>query len=357
MLPNETIEIEVEWDAKVPRPFARTGYRDEYYFIAQWFPKLGVLEDAGWNTHQFHAHTEFYSDYGVYEVRITVPQRFVVGASGREVGRAENADGTVTHRYGAEDIHDFAWTASPDFVDVRQTFEHPTLPPVEMRLLLQPEHAGQESRHFDATAATLKYYGEWFGAYPYDHITIVDPAYRSGSGGMEYPTLFTAGARWLGPARVAQPERVTIHEAGHQFWYGIVGSNEFEHAWMDEGINTFSAARVTDEAGFPNYLATRFFGGFVPWVLDDIHASRATDGNRLAGYRNNADADVPSTPSYQYWQGTATAVSYNKTALWAAHARASARVARPAAHLVHLLRPMEVPPPAAGRFLCRGQRR
>ena len=316
VLPNETIEIEVEWDAKVPRPFARTGYRDEYYFIAQWFPKLGVLEDTGWNTHQFHAATEFYADYGVYDVRIIVPQRFVVGASGQEVDRVENADGTVTHRYEAEDIHDFAWTTSPDFVDVNRTFEHPTLPRVEMRLLLQPEHAGQESRHFDATAATLKYYGEWFGAYPYDHITIVDPAYRSGSGGMEYPTLFTAGARWLGPARVAQPERVTIHEAGHQFWYGIVGSNEFEHAWMDEGINTFSEARVTDEAGFSNRLAARFFGGFIPWVIDDIPLSRATNGNRLAGYRNNADADTPSTPSYQYWPGTATAVSYNKTALW-----------------------------------------
>ena len=314
--PNETVEIEVEWDAKVPRPFARTGYRDEYYFIAQWFPKLGVLEDAGWNTHQFHAVTEFYSDYGVYDVRITVPQGFVVGASGRDVGRVENADGTVTHRYGAEDIHDFAWTTSPDFLDTRQTFEHPTLPTVEMRLLLQPEHVGQESRHFDATAATLKYYGEWFGAYPYDHITIVDPAYRSGSGGMEYPTLFTAGARWLGPARVAQPERVTIHEAGHQFWYGIVGSNEFEHAWMDEGINTFSEARATEEAGIPNYLAARFFGGFIPWVLDDIRSQRATDGNRLAGYRNNPEADVPSTPSFRYWPRTATAVSYNKTALW-----------------------------------------
>ena len=316
VLPNETIEIEVEWDAKVPRPFARTGYRDEYYFIAQWFPKLGVLEDAGWNTHQFHAHTEFYSDYGVYDVSINVPQGFVVGASGRETGRIENADGTVTHRYGAQDIHDFAWTTSPDFLDSRQTFEHPTLPRVEMRMLLQPEHAGQESRHFDATAATLKYYGEWFGAYPYDHITIVDPAYRSGSGGMEYPTLFTAGARWLGPMRVAQPERVTIHEAGHQFWYGIVGSNEFEHAWMDEGINTFSEARVTSEAGFSNYLAARFFGGFVPWVLNDIRSQRATDGNRLSGYRNNAEADVPSTPSFRYWPRTASAVSYNKTALW-----------------------------------------
>ncbi len=316
VLPSETIGIDVEWDAKVPRPFARTGYRDEYYFIAQWFPKLGVLEDAGWNTHQFHARTEFYADYGVYDVRITVPQRFVVGASGREVERTENADGTVTHRYGAEDIHDFAWTTSPDFVDVSRTFEHPTLPRVEMRLLLQPEHAGQESRHFDATAATLKYYGEWFGPYPYDQITIVDPAYRSGSGGMEYPTLFTAGARWLGPVRVAQPERVTIHEAGHQFWYGIVGSNEFEPAWMDEGINTFSEARVTNEAGFPNHLSTRFFGCFIPWVFDDIRASRATDGNRLAGYRNNAEADTPSTPTYQYWPGTATAVTYNKTALW-----------------------------------------
>ena len=316
VLPNETIEIEVEWDAKVPRPFARTGYRDEYYFIAQWFPKLGVLEDAGWNTHQFHAHTEFYSDYGVYDVSINVPQGFVVGASGRETGRIENADDTVTHRYGAQDIHDFAWTTSPDFLDSRQTFEHPTLPRVEMRMLLQPEHAGQESRHFDATAATLKYYGEWFGAYPYDHITIVDPAYRSGSGGMEYPTLFTAGARWLGPMRVAQPERVTIHEAGHQFWYGIVGSNEFEHAWMDEGINTFSEARVTSEAGFSNYLAARFFGGFVPWVLNDIRSQRATDGNRLSGYRNNAEADVPSTPSFRYWPRTASAVSYNKTALW-----------------------------------------
>ena len=178
---NETIEIEVEWNAKVPRPFARTGYRGDYYFIAQWFPKLGVLEDAGWNTHQFHARTEFYADYGVYDVRITVPQRFVVGASGRDVGRIENADGTVTHRYGAEDIHDFAWTTSPDFVDVSRTFEHPTLPRVEMRLLLQPEHAGQESRHFDATAAALKYYGEWFGPYPYDQITIVDPVYRTRS--------------------------------------------------------------------------------------------------------------------------------------------------------------------------------
>jgi aminopeptidase N len=313
--PLETVEVALEWRARIPRTFARTGYINEYYFIAQWFPKVGVLQDDGWNTHQFHAATEFYSDYGSYDVRLTVPRRFVVGASGREVTRTENAGGTVTFRYREDDIHDFAWTASPRFLDVRKTFEHPTLPRTEMRLLLQPEHAGQEERHFAATAVALKYYGEWFGAYPYGHITIIDPAYQSGSGGMEYPTLFTAGSRWLAPRDVTQPESVTVHEAGHQFWYGVVGSNEFERAWMDEGFNTFSTARAMAEAMAPNFQAVRYFDGFVPWVIRDIPLTRI-DNDRLAGYRASAEADAQSTPTFRYWPGTASAMSYNKTALW-----------------------------------------
>jgi aminopeptidase N len=314
--PNESVTIDVEWSSNIPRPFARTGYIDDYYFIVQWFPKIGVLEDTGWNTHQFHSATEFYADYGVYDVRMTVPSGWILGASGREVSTVQNADQTATHSYRGEDIHDFAWTTSPQFLEARQVFEHPTLPAVEMRLLYQPEHADQVQRHFDATAATLKYYGEWFGPYPYGHVTIVDPAYQSGSGGMEYPTLFTAGTRWLAPRAVTQPEGVTVHEAGHQFWYGIVGNNEFEHAWMDEGLNTFSTARAIQEAAFPNYLATRFFGGFVPWVFYDIPLKRETDGNRLTGYRAVAEADVQATPTYRYWPGSASAITYNKTALW-----------------------------------------
>ena len=85
--PNEGVEVELEWTAKIPRPFARTGWVGDSYFIAQWFPKLGVLEAEGWNTHQFHAATEFYADFGVYDVRLTVPRRFVVGASGRQMAR------------------------------------------------------------------------------------------------------------------------------------------------------------------------------------------------------------------------------------------------------------------------------
>jgi hypothetical protein len=185
-----------------------------------------------------------------------------------------------------------------------------------MRLLLQPEHASQAGRHFDATRATLKYYGEWFGAYPYGHITIVDPAYQSGAGGMEYPTLFTAGTRWIAPARVTTPEGVTVHEAGHQFWYGIVANNEFEDAWMDEGLNTFSTARAIAGRYDPNYLAVRYFGGFIPWVFNDIPLSRETEGNRLAGYRRDAKSDVPATPSYKYSPATGGSITYNKTALW-----------------------------------------
>jgi aminopeptidase N len=195
-------------------------------------------------------------------------------------------------------------------------FEHPTLPAVEMRLLLQPEHAGQENRHFDATRTTLRYYGEWYGPYPYGHITIVDPAWQSGAGGMEYPTLFTAGSRWLVPPRVTTPEGVTVHEAGHQFWYGIVGTNEFEDAWMDEGFNTFSTARAIAQVYDPNYLAVRYFGGFVPWVFRDVVVRRETDGNRLAGYRHDARSDAQSTPSFRYFPSTGGSITYNKTALW-----------------------------------------
>ncbi len=133
---------------------------------------------------------------------------------------------------------------------------------------------------------------------------------------MEYPTLFTAGTRWLAPAGVTTPEGVTVHEAGHQFWYGIVGNNEFEDAWMDEGFNTFSTARAVAQVYEPNFLALRYFGGFVPWVLEDIALSRATEGNRLAGYRHDAKSDAQSTPSYRYFPSTGGSITYNKTALW-----------------------------------------
>jgi aminopeptidase N len=107
----------------------------------------------------------------------------------------------------------------------------------------------------------------------------------------------------------------TSHEAGHQWWYAMVATNEFENAWMDEGINTYATARVIDEAFRPNHVEVRYFGSFIPWAFRDIPFTR-TDNDRLAGYRDNPEADAQATPTFRYWPGTASVVSYNKTALW-----------------------------------------
>jgi hypothetical protein len=312
--PGATLTIEVTWTAHVPRPVARTGVIGNFYFVAQWFPKLGVLQDEGWNCHQFHSGTEFFSDYGSYDVTLHVPSAWTVGATGVERELHDHGSG-ATHRFHQDDVHDFAWTTSPDYVERTARFEHPTLPAVDMRLLLQPEHLAQADRHFDATRAALKYYGEWFGPYPYGHITIVDPAYQSGADGMEYPTLFTAGTRWLQPGHVGDPEDVAIHEAGHQFWYGIVGTNEFENAWMDEGINTFSEARVLD-AWLSTHIELRYFGTFIPWTIGDMVRDREIFWNRYAGFRRAPKGDAQSTQSFRYYPATGGVTTYNKTALW-----------------------------------------
>lgn len=314
--PEGTINLLVEWTLQVPRTFSRTGRIDNYFFFGQWFPKVAVYRD-GWTSHQFHASTEFFSDYGAYDVRLTVPRGWVVGATGRpEPAPAGGREGTTLHRYVQQDVHDFAWVTSPDLIERRARFDDPRLPAVEMRLLLQPEHAGQADRHFAATRATLKLYGDWFGAYPYGHITIVDPAWQSGTDGMEYPTLFTAGTDWWTPRRQPTPEAVTVHEAGHQFWYGLVGNNEFEHAWLDEGINQFATGRALEAAFPPFYLTETFFGGHVPWVFRGVPLSRVIDQDGLAGYRAAASSDAQATPSWRYFPGTGGNITYLKTALW-----------------------------------------
>jgi hypothetical protein len=115
---------------------------------------------------------------------------------------------------------------------------------------------------------------------------------------------------------VADPEGVTVHECGHQFWYALVGNNEFEDAWIDEGLNTFSTGRTMATAFNPNFESFRLFGGFVPFVLHDFPVSREVDENGLASYRDGAKLDAQSTPSWRYWPAAGGALSYSKTALW-----------------------------------------
>ena len=231
----------------------------------------------------------------------------------------------MTHRFRQADVHAFTWTASPDYLTASDRLEVDGLPPVDITLLYQPEHAHQVDRHFHATKAALEHYGRWFGPYPYGHLTVVDPAWGAGAGGMEYPTIFTSGTRWLNPFGGGSPESVTIHEAGHQFWYGIVGNNEFEHAWIDEGFNSFSDARVYDVTYGPEMYVKRYFrppgtrsSGFFPVLFEDLLLGRDVWGNRMSRFRDHATTEVMSRPTFRYFPSKAGHLSYTKTALWLA---------------------------------------
>jgi len=280
--PGGSITLDIVFTAQLPRVFARTGFKGNFYLVGQWFPKLGVYEPAGfggrasggWNCHQFHATSEFYADFGRYTVEITAPSAFVVGATGERTHELANADGTTTYTYEQSDVHDFAWTADPRFVVVPAKFsadrdvtpaeyqrtaqllgrslDEVRLSDVDITVLMQPEHMAQAARHVQAAKDGLKWFGLWYGRYPYKTLTVVDPAYGAGgAGGMEYPTFITAGTsvlfnRWPFD-RVRAAEAVTIHEFGHQFWYAMVANNEFEEAWLDEGINSYSTGKVMEQ--------------------------------------------------------------------------------------------------------------
>jgi hypothetical protein len=248
VLPQERIGLEVEFEAKLPRVFARSGFFGDFYMVGQWFPKLGVNQEGVWNCHQYHENSEFFADYGVFEVEITVPKGYVVGATGERTKERTNEDGTVTYVHYQEDVHDFAWTACPDFVESRERFSLAD-PPVdtEMILLVHRQHLNQRPRFLDSLKKGLEFYSRSYGPYPYKTVTLVDPPIKAlGAGGMEYPTLFTTSATWFMPKGLRMPEMVTIHEFGHGYWYGIVGSNEFEEAWLDEGINSYSEMKAMD---------------------------------------------------------------------------------------------------------------
>ena len=259
--PGETLELDVEFVSTLPGVFARTGYKDEFFLVGQWFPKLGVFEprgrrgraEPGWNCHQFHAHSEFYADFGVYDVELTVPSEFVVGATGALVERRDAGGGATVHHYRQEDVHDFAWTADSDYVVGTRTYSEAGFPEVRITALVQPEHRDTVERHLDACERSLAWMNRTVGPYPYATLTVVDPERGGeGAGGMEYPTFITAGYEVIptsAPLAEDDPllEIVTLHEFAHQYWYAMVASNEFEEPWMDEGMTSYFERRgMTD---------------------------------------------------------------------------------------------------------------
>ena len=295
-----SVEVDIDFVTKLPKIFARSGYAGPFAMVAQWFPKIGVYQDGAWNCHQYHATTEFFADFGVYDITLTVPGDGVVGASGVLQEHRQNADGTQTLHFVAEDVHDFAWAIDPRFRSIEATAAS-----IRLRLLVQPNHAAQADRYIDAARASLQHYEERVGPYPYSQLTIVDPGPGGQrAGGMEYPTLITGGTAWWMPRGLRLPESVTVHEFGHQYWYGMVASNEFEEAWLDEGINSYVEGKIMDAANGPASYVDLF-----GLHLDSVTLQRWH-------YLMSAEHDPMTRYAWQFLDRTSYgAVTYSKTAL------------------------------------------
>lgn len=261
---GERITLKTNFSVRLPAVFARMGYADDFIMAGQWFPKIAVYEPAGtrgrtaegWNLHQYHGNSEFYADFGIFDVRIKVPSNYTVAATGFPTKSPSDDGKTKTYSFYADDVHDFAWSASPHFIYYEEPYATQQIPGVRIKLYLDPKHENLKNRYMTAAKKALARFSQWYGTYPYSTLSIVIPPENgNGAGGMEYPTLVTGWG-----AADEQPdlelERVIVHEIGHQFWYGMVANNEFEEAWLDEGFTSYAEDKLMElEYGVkPNLL-------------------------------------------------------------------------------------------------------
>ncbi|MCX6255278.1 MAG: M1 family metallopeptidase [Bacteroidia bacterium] len=311
VLPGDSVLIKVNFETNLPSRIRRTGYNDDFFFVAQWFPKFGVYEPAGmryatkgeWNCHQFHANSEFYSNHSVYDVKITLPKEYVVGTGGLLTNETDAGDGKKTLTYRAEDIVDFAWTAWPGYAVFTDQWKH-----IKITLLLPKERVKQVARQFTAVKNALEYLTENVGPFPWPYLTFVDPpAKGGGSGGMEYTTLFTSSSSYKLPGFIHMAEMVTIHEFGHAYFMGILASNEFEEPWLDEGVNSFWEERIVDH-----------YYGKNSGIIDHPWLKIADESMSRLSYIHSASRQAVSNAEYSwnYPHGTYDMMSYMKTANW-----------------------------------------
>jgi hypothetical protein len=298
------VEFKIAFNDQLPRVVARTGYIRDFFMVAQWFPKVGVWWKNAWNCHQFHADTEFFADFGTFDVKVTIPQNEIVGAGGDLVASTNNSDGTKTLTFHSEDVHDFSWSASPSFIPVEDSWTG-SAGTVGIHVLMSPGHIATAPRYIQALKGTLSLYDQWIGPYPYDRLTIIDPPHGGfRAGGMEYPTLITGDTTWYMPKGALLPEDVIDHEFGHQYWYGMVATNEFEEAWLDEGINSYMEVKTMDAL----YGKGKSFVNF-PF------AQAGLQDEERASYLRQPDTDPITRFAWQFYDDSAYgSITYGKTA-------------------------------------------
>lgn len=273
--PGASVEITTPFHVKLPDNFSRGGHKEQEYQITQWYPKPAVYDRNGWHPMPYLDQGEFYSEFARYDVRITVPENYVVAATGNLQNQDEinwlrtragfkdpvaestknkqwgspkskpgipSAKKTKTLQYTQDRIHDFAWFASKRFVVQQDQIPLPSGKMVQAYAFYTPEKAGQWSGSLKMIRNALLFRSREIAEYPFNVISVVE-APMGFAGGMEYPTITS-----ITPIASEKELDITIqHEIGHNWFQGILGSNERKYPWMDEGLNTFYDLRYEKE--------------------------------------------------------------------------------------------------------------
>jgi hypothetical protein len=269
---GERMKISTPFKVKLPSgSISRMGHIGQSYQITQWYPKPAVFDKNGWNAIPYLNQGEFYSEYGTYDVSITLPKNYIVGATGdlqtksevafldEQVSRTkellntwtenaekeknptfpESSSEVKTIRYTQSNVHDFAWFADKRYGVLKGEVELPhSKRKVTSWALFTPQNAKYWQDAIEYINDGTYYYSLWNGDYPYKQVTAVDGTISAG-GGMEYPNVTVIG----NSSSKEELEVVIVHEVGHNWFYGILGSNERVHGWMDEGMNTLNEMR------------------------------------------------------------------------------------------------------------------
>ncbi|WP_152560093.1 M1 family metallopeptidase [Hymenobacter sp. IS2118] len=259
LAPGASATISTPFRVKLPASFSRLGHVGQSYQITQWYPKPAVYDRRGWHPMPYLDQGEFYSEFGSFDVTITLPSNYTVGATGElqnpdELARLDalatataakktaqdfgkdlafpaSEPTTKSLRYRQDRIHDFAWFADKRFNVLKSGVTLPSGRAVTSWVMFTNSEPEKWIKGLQDVNDALTYYSQWVGEYPYSAATAVDGALSAGAG-MEYPMV-----------TVTQPDAI-VHEVGHNWFYGILASNERDFPWMDEGLNSYLETRV-----------------------------------------------------------------------------------------------------------------